>query len=128
MTAVVDHHRERGRRLVLRYALVQLAAAGVVAAVALAVAGFAAARAGLAGGFVVALGNVVFGWTLFRPGIAPVPVLARAAYAGEVLKWLWVGAALWVALGVAHLPPLPFVAGLVAAQIGFWVGIAVIRG
>lgn len=122
------NHRERGRRLVLRYAAVQMAAAAVAALVALAIADAAAARAALVGGLVVALGNVLFGWKLFQPGIAPVRTLAQAAYAGEVLKWLWVGAGLWLALGVAHLPPLPLLLGLIAAQFGFWLGIALIRG
>jgi len=122
------NHRERSRRLVLRYAALQMAAAAVVAVAALGVAGTEAARAALAGGLVVALGNVLFGWRLFQPGIAPVRTLARAAYAGEALKWLWVGTGLWVALGVAHLPPLPLLLGLIAAQFGFWLGIALIRG
>jgi F0F1-type ATP synthase assembly protein I len=122
------HHRDRGRRLVLRYAALQLAAAAAAALVAFALGGGAAALAALAGGAVVATGNVVFGWKLFQPGIAPVRTLARAAYVGEVLKWLWVGAALWAALGVAHLQPLPLLAGLLAAQLGFWLGMALIRG
>ena len=120
-------HRERGRRLVLRYAVLQMAAAAIVAIMALLVAGAAAARAALAGGLIVALGNVVFGWVLFQPGIAPVRVLARAAFAGEVLKWLWIGLALWAAFAVAHLPPLPLVAGLIAAQFGFWLGLVVLK-
>ena len=125
MSAV--NHRVRGRPLVLRYAAVQLAAAAAVAVVALPLAGSAAARSALVGGLVVALGTVLFGWKLFQPGIAPVRTLARAAYAGEALKWLWVGAGLWVALGVAHLPPLPLLLGVIAAQFGFWLGIAIIR-
>ena len=125
MSAV--NHRERGRRLVLRYAGLQLGAAALVAAIALGWAGLAAARAALAGGLVVVLGNVVFGWVLFQPGIAPVRVLARAAFAGEALKWLWIGFALWVAFAVAHLPPLPLVAGLIAAQFGFWLGLVVLK-
>ncbi len=122
------NHRERGRRLVLRYAALQMAAAGVVAVAALAVAGTAASRAALVGGLVATIGNVLFGWKLFQPGVAPVRTLARAAYTGEVLKWLWVGTGLWVALGVAHLSPLPLLLGLIAAQLGFWLGIALIRG
>lgn len=126
--SVTGNHRERGRRLVLRYAALQMGAAMLVVAGALVLSGTAAARAALVGGLVVALGNVVFGWTLFQPGIAPVQRLARAVYAGEVLKWLWIAAALYGAFAIAHLPPLPLVAGLVAAQVGFWVGVAVIRG
>lgn len=126
MPVAVDH-RQRGRRLVLRYAGLQLGAAALVAVVALARADAAAARAALAGGLVVAVGNVVFGWTLFQPGIAPVRTLARAVFAGELLKWLWIGIGLWVALGVAHLPPLPLVAGLIAAQLAFWLGLVVLK-
>ena len=127
MSAGAGNHRERGRRLVLRYAALQVSAAALVAAVALGLAGFAAARAALAGGLVVVLGNVMFGWVLFQPGIAPVRVLARALYAGEVLKWVWVGLALWAALAVAHLPPLPLLLGLIAAQFGFWLGLVVLK-
>jgi F0F1-type ATP synthase assembly protein I len=125
---VAGNHRERGRRLVLRYAALQMGAAAVAALGAWAVADGRAAQAALAGGAVVAIGNLVFGWRLFQPGIAPVRTLARAAYAGEVLKWLWVGVALWAAFGVVHLPPLPLLAGLIAAQFGFWLGMALIRG
>jgi F0F1-type ATP synthase assembly protein I len=121
------NHRELGRRFVLRYALLQMAAATLVAIMAFAVAGAAAALAAIAGGLIVALGNVVFGWVLFQPGIAPVRLLARAAFAGEVLKWLWLGIALWAAFAVAHLPPLPLVAGLIAAQFGFWLGLVILK-
>jgi F0F1-type ATP synthase assembly protein I len=120
-------HRLRGRRLVLRFAALQMIAAALVAVGALVLSGPAAARAALAGGLVSAVGNVVFGWTLFAPGVAPLRVLARAIWAGEVLKWLWIGLALWGALAVAHLAPLPLVLGLLAAQFGFWLGIALIR-
>ena len=126
--SVAGSHRDRGRRLVLRYAALQLGAAALVAVAALALSGAAAAKAALVGGLVVALSNVLFGWALFQPGIAPARTLVRAVFAGEVLKWLWVAGALWGALAIAHLPPLPLVAGLIAAQFGFWVGIAVIRG
>jgi len=102
-------------------------AASLVAVGALVLAGRAAAQAALAGGLVSAVGNVVFGWTLFAPGIAPLRVLARAVWAGEALKWLWIGLALWGALAVAHLAPLPLVLGLLAAQFGFWLGIVLIR-
>lgn len=127
MSVGAENHRLRGRRLVLRYASVQMGAALLVAGASLAVAGTGAAKAALVGGLVAAVGNVVFGWKLFQPGIAPVRVLARAAYAGELLKWLWLGFALWMALGPAHLAPLPLLLGLIAAQAGFWLGIALIR-
>jgi ATP synthase protein I len=120
-------HTTRGRLMVLRYAGVQMACAAVVAVAALALSGPTAAVAALAGGSVVALGNVVFGWKMFSPGIAPAGALARAWYVGEMLKWIWVGFALWLALGPAQLAPLPLLLGLIAAQIGFWIGLATVK-
>ena len=102
-------------------------AASLLAVGALVLAGPAAAQAALAGGLVSTVGNVVFGWRLFAPGVAPVRVLARAVYAGEALKWLWIGFALWLAIGPAQLAPLPLLLGLMAAQAGFWLGIVLIR-
>jgi F0F1-type ATP synthase assembly protein I len=119
-------HRTRGRSLVAKYAGLQMACAAVVALGALVLSGPQAGLAALAGGAIVALGNVVFGWRLFAPGVAPVGTLTRAWYAAEVLKWLWVMAALWLALGPAKLAPFPLLLGLIAAQVGFWAGLAVI--
>jgi len=51
----------------------------------------------------------------------------RALVAGEVLKWLWIGVALGAALGLTHLPALPLVTGMLAAQFGFWLGLALIK-
>jgi len=127
MSVGAANHRDRGRRLVLRYAGLQMGCAVLAALASLVLAGPRAAQAAVAGGFVVTLGNVVYGWVLFRPGIAPVGTLVRAVFAGEVLKWLWVGLALWAAFALAHLPPLPLVAGLIAAQVGFWLGVALFR-
>ena len=110
-----------------RFAALQMIAASLLAVGALVLAGLAAAQAALAGGLVSTVGNVVFGWKLFAPGVAPVRVLARAAFVGEALKWLWIGFALWAALGPAHLSPLPLVLGLMAAQAGFWLGLALHR-
>ena len=125
MSVAERDHRGRGRRLVLRFAGLQLGAALVAALVALPISGVAAARSALAGGLVVAMGNVVFGWTLFAPGVAPIKVIARAIYAGEVLKWVWVVVALYAALALAHLPALPLLAGMLAAQFGFWLGLVI---
>ena len=113
--------------MVLRFAALQMIAAALVAVGALAFSGLPAAQAALAGGLVSAVGNVVFGWKLFASGVAPVRVLARALYAGEVLKWLWIGFALWAAIGPAQLAPLPLLLGLMAAQAGFWLGLVLIR-
>ena len=117
----------RGKRLVSRYAALQFAAAAVAAVGAGMLSGGPAARAALAGGAVVATGNLIFGWRLFAPGIAAAPRIARAMWAGEGLKWLWVVLAVWLALGVAEMVPLPFLLGMLAAQVGFWFGVAIFR-
>jgi F0F1-type ATP synthase assembly protein I len=121
------HHATRGKALVLRFAGVQMLAAAAVALGVGLISGWAATQAALAGGAVVAMGNVIFGWRLFAPGIAPATHIARAMWLGEGLKWLWVIVAVWLALTVAELAPMPFFLGLVAAQIGFWLGIAFLR-
>ena len=77
-------HRARGRRLALRFAGLQVGCAGVVALIAFATSGAAAGSAALAGGLVVAVGNVLFGWTLFAPGVAPI-LADGATYAGVVV-------------------------------------------
>jgi F0F1-type ATP synthase assembly protein I len=117
----------RGRRLTLRFVLLQIACGAVVALAFLVFAGPASAQAAFAGALIVAVGNAVFGWRMFAPGIAPPDRLARALYAGEVLKWLWTVVALWLAFAVAHLAPLPLLLGLIAAHLGFWLGAAWIR-
>ena len=113
--------------MVLRFAGVQMLAASVIALGVGLMNGWPASQAALAGGAVVAMGNVIFGWRLFAAGIAPAARIARAMWLGEGLKWLWVVVAVWLALMVAELAPLPFFLGLVAAQVGFWVGIAFLR-
>ena len=118
----------RNQRLVLKFASLQ-ALAGVpvalgFAALGLPHGGWSGLQAALAGALVMAGGTLVFGWKMFRPGVAPARQLATAWYAGEVLKWAWVGLALWLALDVAGLAPLPLLSGVVAGQIGFWLGVA----
>lgn len=117
----------RGKRLVGRYVALQMGAAALVALFAAGMSGAASARAALAGGAVVAVGNMIFGWRLFAPGIAPAARIARAMWFGEGLKWAWVVLAVWLALAVAKLVPLPFLAGMLAAQVGFWIGVALIK-
>lgn len=118
---------KRGKRLVTGFAATQTGAALVAAIACAVIFDIAAAQAALAGGVVVAVGNVVFGWRLFSPGVAPADRIAKAMWVGEGLKWLWVVLAVWLALGVAELQPLPFLLGMLAAQIGFWIGVAFLR-
>ena len=72
---------------------------------------------------IVAIGSAVFGWRVFKPGIAGGATLSTAMYAGVALKWLWFGAALYVAFARLKLEPAPLLIGLVAAQLGYWVGL-----
>lgn len=121
----------RQKKLVLKFAGLQ-AVAGLPPALVFAFlgaphGGWPGFQAALAGALVMASGTLVFGWRMFRPGIAPVERLAAAWYAGGVLKWVWVGLALWLALGVAGLAPLPLLVGLVAAQLGFWCGVVLFK-
>jgi hypothetical protein len=127
--SVIGEHNPvtRGKALVLRFAGVQMLAASIAAPGVSLFGGWAAFQAALVGGAVVAVGNVIFGWRLFAPGIAPAARIARAMWLGEGLKWLWVLLAVWLALIAADLQPLPFFLGLLAAQVGFWLGIAFLR-
>lgn len=111
----------------LRYALLQAGCTVLAAAAFWAAAGGAQARAALAGGLIAAVGTTVAGWRAFAPGVAPPARLARAVYAGAALKWLWIVGALWLALTAGGMPALPLVLGLVAAKIGFFLGVAWIR-
>lgn len=119
--------RARNQRLVLKFLLAQGCCAALAALAGLGFGGLAAAHAALAGGVIVAVGTAIFGWRLFAPGVAPARVLARSLYAGAALKWVWLGAAVWFGIARAGLSPLPFLLGMLAAQIGFWIGMAVFR-
>jgi F0F1-type ATP synthase assembly protein I len=113
----------RGNRLVIRVALLQAGCAVLVASVFLVLRGSSAGLAALVGGLIVALGSVLFGWRAFRPGVAPAAVLSTAMYSGVALKWLWFVVALYVALARLKLEGAPLLIGLVAAQLGYWVGL-----
>ena len=117
----------RGKRLALRFAAVQLGAALIAAIIVAVITDGSSAMATVAGGAVVAVGNLVFGWRLFAPGVAPAERIAKAMWVGEGLKWLWIVLAVWLALDVSDLAPLPFLLGMLAGQVGFWVGVAVIK-
>jgi F0F1-type ATP synthase assembly protein I len=116
----------RGKRLVVKFASVQMAAAAVVAVVCMFVSGANAARSALIGGLIVALGTLVFGWQLFAKGW-PAAEVARGFFLGELLKWIWIAAALWAAFTHGGFEPLPLLLGLIAAHSGFWVAMGVFK-
>jgi len=115
-----------GRRNAVRIVLFQLGLAGLVGL------GFCARdwQSGMAawyGGGVIALGNALFAWRLYADGIAPTRRVVRAVYAAEVLKWVWVVFALYLALAVLRLDPMPLIASVIAAQLAFWVAVGIFR-
>jgi F0F1-type ATP synthase assembly protein I len=124
--AVSDPART-GKRRVLRYVSLQLTCAAVVAIAAFGLDGWNAARSALAGGIIIACGTAVFGWVLFADRVTTTAGVTRMLYAGEVLKWLWVGIAFWLAFTFGNFSALALVSGAIAAQIGFWIGVGVIR-
>lgn len=116
----------QGRRLALRFALVQLALAFVVALLWLVLDGGNAARAALTGGVIAATGTLVFAWRMFAAGW-PAAESARGLYLGEILKWVWIMAGLGLAMTRGELDPLPLLVGFALAQGGFWVAVGLCR-
>ena len=113
----------RGKRLVIRVVLLQTGCALAVASVFLVLKGESAALAALTGGLIVALGSALFGWRMFRPGIAGGATLTAAMYGGVVLKWLWFAIALYFAIARLKLEAAPLLIGVVVAQLGYWAGL-----
>lgn len=113
----------RGKRLVIRVVLLQTGCALLVASVFLVLRGVSAGLAALGGGLIVAVGSALFGWRMFKPGIAGGARLSTAMYAGVALKWLWFVLALYLALAQLKLAAMPLLIGMVAAQLGYWVGL-----
>jgi ATP synthase protein I len=113
----------RGYRLVVRIVLLQAGCAVLVASVFLVFKGASAGIAALVGGLIVAAGSAVFGWRAFKPGVAGAAVLGTAMYTGVALKWLWFVLALYMALARLKLEAAPLLIGVVAAQLGYWVGL-----
>lgn len=71
---------------------------------------------------IVAAGSAVFGWRMFKPGIAGGASLTTAMYAGVLLKWLWFAIALYLSIALLKLDAAPLFIGVVVAQFGYWVG------
>jgi F0F1-type ATP synthase assembly protein I len=113
----------RNHRLVVRIVLLQAGCALVAASLFLVLKGASAGIAALAGGVIVAIGSALFGWRAFKPGVAGAVVLGAALYAGKALQWLWLLLALYVALAQAKLDAGPLLIGMVAAQLGYWIGL-----
>src|SRR5580693_10473421 len=113
----------RGKRLVVRVVLLQTGCAVLVASLFLVFKGQSAGLAALVGGLIVAIGSAVFGWRMFKPGIAGGATLTTAMYAGVALKWLWFAIALYLAIARLKLDAAPLLIGVVVAQLGYWAGL-----
>jgi ATP synthase protein I len=112
-----------GHRLVVRIVLLQTGCAVLVASLFLVFKSTSAGLAALTGGLIVALGSALLGWRAFKPGVAGAAVLGTAMYAGVALKWLWFALALYMALARLKLEAAPLLIGIVATQLGYWVGL-----
>ena len=119
----MNHVLARSYRLVVRVALLQTGCALAVAFLFFMWKGAFAGLAAFVGGLIVALGSALFGWTMFRPGVAGAVTLTKAMFAAVALKWLWFVVALYLALATLKLPAAPLLVGLAAAQLGYWVGL-----
>jgi F0F1-type ATP synthase assembly protein I len=114
--------QRRGKRVVVRVVLLQAGCAALVASAFLVFKGASAGAAALVGGLIVAAGTAVFGWRMFKPGIAGGATLTTAMYAGVLLKWLWFAVALYSAIALLKLDAAPLLIGVVVAQLGYWAG------
>lgn len=110
-----------------RFVLAQTAVAGVVALGFLLGTGPRAALSALVGGLAIAAGNAVFAWRLFGAGIAPAQQQARAAYAGEAMKWLVIGGLFYLAIARWQLPFVPLIVAVCLTLFAFWIGLVVFR-
>lgn len=115
-----------GWRVAVRTTLLQCAAT-LATALAATPFGWRAAGAAMAGGLIIAAGNLLFAVRLFGRGVVPARVAVRSAYAAEVLKWLWLCVALTLAIAVFKLPFPGLIAGVMAAQVSFWIALIAIR-
>ncbi len=115
-----------GWRIANRTTLLQLGAA-IAAAAVCAPFGARAAVAALAGGVIIALGSWLFALRLYGQGIATARNVLRSAWLAQLVKWLWLCAALYVAIAVVKLPFPGLIVGVMAAQMAFWIALIAIR-
>lgn len=107
-----------GRRTARRMVLAQALCTAVVAGGCLVLGPRAALSAAVGGGAVV-LGSALMAWRSFAGGVHGGMVALGRLFGGLALKWLVIGAALYIALARLGLPPLPLIAGTGAALAGF---------
>lgn len=116
-----------GRHVATRTALLQVGASMLAAAGLAAGFGGRAGFTALLGGLVISVGNVLFALRLFGRGVAPARDALRSMYAAELLKWVWLGAMLFLAIAVWKLPFPALITGIMAAQVAFWIALIATR-
>ncbi|MFC4819751.1 ATP synthase subunit I [Dokdonella ginsengisoli] len=115
-----------GWHMALRTALLQVGAS-LVTALAATPWGWRAGAAAAIGGLIIAAGNGLFALRLFGRGVVPARSALRSAYAAEALKWFWLCAMLYLAIAVWKLPFPGLIAGILAAQVAFWIALIATR-
>lgn len=114
---MVENSLAAGRRLAKQLVMTQAAIAVAAGLVCLLWQGAAAGLGAFAGGLVVALGSALLALRVFAPALAgPGTTLARFAV-GTLLKWVVVIVGFYLILAYWKLPPVPALAGLVAALL-----------
>lgn len=113
----------RSKRLVVRVVLIQAAGTLALALSLRILEGPRAALAALAGGSIVAFGSALFGWRMFRPGVAGAQTLATAMYTAVALKWVWYGFALYASFAWLKLAAAQVLAGMVVALAANWLAL-----
>ncbi|WP_291212847.1 ATP synthase subunit I [Dokdonella sp.] len=115
-----------GKSVAWRTVALQLAAS-VVAALLAAGFGWRDGLATLVGGFLVSFGNGLFALRMYARGVTSGRSALRSVYAAEMLKWLWLGSMLYLAIAVWKLPFPGLIAGILAAQFAFWIALLATR-
>lgn len=115
-----------GWRIANRTTLLQLGAAVAAAAVAIPF-GWRSAVGALVGGMIIAFASWLFALRLYGKGVAPARTALRSAWLAQMIKWLWLCAALYVAIAVVKLPFPGLIFGVMAAQLAFWLALIAIR-
>lgn len=107
-----------GRRLASRVIAFQAGVTVLVALIFL-IQGAPSAFGALVGGGAVAAGSVVAALVALGGGVQPAGAVMGRLLAGVLLKWLVVFAVFTLGLAGLKLPPLPMLAGVVAATLAF---------
>jgi F0F1-type ATP synthase assembly protein I len=110
-----------GRRLVPRIAVTE-AVVTLLVALGFAFAGWHQALAVLLGGTLVVIGTLLFGWRMFAAGIGSSGTALTSMLVGKAMQWITLALGLFLVIGVWHWPVVPVVSGVIAAQVGFWIG------